>query len=220
LFPVFAAVLLLTLILVICFVPNAKSEETSKPTTFNNCLKALNDPYILMMFLGIFFYCGAEASMFNRIPSLLMENNPEITPTMGNIVLIIALFVGRFVGGVTLRYIKPTVFLWITIAISILGNIMLFLPYNAITTWTSFILIGLGFANIFPLIFSICVDHKPEKTNEISGLMTTAIVGAAFVPLVTGAAANLNPKYAFIVTIICLIYLLFVAWKQKNSSKK
>lgn len=216
LFPIFAAVLLLTLILVICFVPNAKEAEISKPTSFKTCMLALKDPYILMMFLGIFFYCGAEASMFNRIPSILMANNPEITPTMGNIVLIIALFAGRFVGGVTLRYIKPKTFLWITIIISLIGNIMLFMPYNAITTWISFILIGLGFANIFPLIFSICVDHKPEKTNEISGLMTTAIVGAAFVPLLTGAAASVNPKYAFIVTIACLIYLVFLTAKQAN----
>lgn len=219
LFPIFAAVLLLTLILVVCFVPN-KEAETATPTTFKNCMRALKDNYILMMFLGIFFYCGAEASMFNRIPSILMENNPEITPTMGNIVLIIALFVGRFVGGITLRYIKPKTFLFITIAISLLGNILLFMPYNAVTTWVSFILIGLGFANIFPLIFSICVDHKPEKTNEISGLMTTAIVGAAFVPLLTGAAANVNPKYAFIVTIVCLIYLVFLASKQTHKSTK
>lgn len=219
LFPIFAVAILLTLIFVLLFVPNSKESETSKPITFKNCLFALKDHYILLMFLGIFFYCGAEASMFNRIPTILMENNPEITPTIGNIVLIIALFIGRFAGGVILRFIKPKVFLTITILISIVGNIILFMPYNEVTTWLSFILIGLGFANIFPLIFSICVDHKPEKTNEISGLMTTAIVGAAFVPLLTGAAANFNPKYAFIVTIICLIYLLFLASKQ-NTSKK
>ena len=89
------------------------------------------------------------------------------------------------------------------------------MPYNAVTTWLSFILIGIGFANIFPLIFSIAVDRMPELTNEISGLMTTAIVGAAIVPLITGAFANINPKYAFFVTLACLIYLGFVALKSR-----
>ena len=219
LFPAFACVLLLTLILVMFFVPNTTSEETNKPTTLKKCIKTLGNPYILIMTLGIFFYCGAEASMFNRIPSILIENNPEITPTMGNIVLIVALFVGRFLGGIILRYISPKTFLYMTIAISILGNLMLFMPFNSITTWASFILIGIGFANIFPLIFSMCIDRYPEKSNEISGLMTTAIVGAAFIPLLTGLAANMNFKNAFLVTLACLVYLTFVAIVNRKPVK-
>jgi len=218
LFPIFAAILFITLLLVIKFVPNKIEKEETKPTTFVNCLRTLKNPYIMIMFLGIFFYCGAEASMFNRIPSVLMTTNPGIPSTIGNIVLIVALFVGRFVGGAALRVIKPNVFLFITILIYIVGNVLLFLPYNAFTTWLSFILIGIGFANIFPLIFSICIDRYPDKSNEISGLMTTAIVGAAFVPLLTGYAANFDPKYAFIVTLVCLAYLVFVS--LTNMKKK
>ncbi len=216
LFPIFAVVLLITLIMVIMFVPENVSKSDEKPTTLGNCIRALGNPFILMMFLAIFFYCGAEASMFNRIPSILTENT-SVTPAMGNIVLIISLFVGRFLGGVILQKMSAKKFLGITVAISILGNLLLFLPYNAFTTWLSFILIGIGFANIFPLIFSICVDKMPEKTNEISGLMTTAIVGAAIVPLITGAAANVAPKYAFFVTLACLLYLGFVALRNRDT---
>jgi len=218
LFPIFAVILLLTLLLVIFFVPSKADNESEQPTTLGNCLRALGNPFILMMFLGIFFYCGAEASMFNRIPSVLMEGNPAVSASLGNIVLIIALFVGRFLGGICLRHIKPNTFLLVTVLVSMLGNVLLFLPYNAVTTWASFILIGIGFANIFPLIFSICVDKMPEKTNEISGLMTTAIVGAAFVPVLTGAVANVNAKYAFIVTIACLCYILLIWAKNRGNN--
>ena len=209
LFPIFAVVLLITLVMVVMFVPDNVSKSDERPTTLGNCIRALGNPFILMMFLAIFFYCGAEASMFNRIPSILSENT-NVTPAMGNIVLIISLFVGRFLGGVILQKMSAKKFLGITVAVSILGNLMLFLPYNAFTTWLSFILIGIGFANIFPLIFSICVDHKPEMSNEISGLMTTAIVGAAIVPLLTGAMAGVGIRYAFIVPLCCLCYLCFV----------
>lgn len=212
LFPIFAAVLLITLVMVVVFVPDNVSKSDEKPTTLGNCIRALGDPFILMMFLAIFFYCGAEASMFNRIPSILSENT-SVTPAMGNIVLIISLFVGRFLGGVILQKMSAKKFLGITVAISILGNLLLFLPYNAFTTWLSFILIGVGFANIFPLVFSICVDHKPEMSNEISGLMTTAIVGAAIVPLLTGAMAGIGIRYAFLVPLCCLCYLCFVTAK-------
>ena len=209
LFPIFAVVLLITLVMVLMFVPDNISKSDEKPTTLGNCIRALGNPFILMMFLAIFFYCGAEASMFNRIPSILSENT-NVTPAMGNIVLIISLFVGRFLGGVILQKMSAKKFLGITVAVSILGNLLLFLPYNAFTTWLSFILIGIGFANIFPLVFSICVDHKPEMSNEISGLMTTAIVGAAIVPLLTGAMAGIGIRYAFIVPLCCLCYLCFV----------
>lgn len=213
LFPIFAVVLLITLLMVLVFVPNNIEKEASKPTTLKNCLSALGNGFILMMFLGIFIYCGAEASMFNRIPSILSENT-TVSPALGNIVLIVALFFGRLMGGVCLRYMKANTFLILTILVSIIGNVLLFLPYNAVTTWLSFILIGVGFANIFPLVFSIAVDRMPEKTNEISGLMTTAIVGAAIVPLLTGFAANFNPRYAFFVTLACLLYLTFVGIKS------
>ena len=212
LFPIFAMVLLITLVMVVVFVPSNVSKSDEKPTTLGNCIRALGNPFILMMFLAIFFYCGAEASMFNRIPSILSENT-SVTPAMGNIVLIISLFVGRFLGGVILQKMSAKKFLGITVAVSIIGNLLLFLPYNAFTTWLSFILIGIGFANIFPLIFSICVDHKPEMSNEISGLMTTAIVGAAIVPLFTGAMAGVGIRYAFIVPLCCLAYLCFVTMR-------
>ncbi|MGI6718241.1 MAG: MFS transporter [Bacteroidales bacterium] len=217
LFPVFAGVLLITLICVLLFVPNKyENEEKTEPTTVKKCIGALKNPFILMMFLGIFFYCGAEASMFNRIPSILMTNNPNIPPTLGNIILIIALFLGRFLGGLVLRKIDAKSFLLITVFISIIGNVLLFFPY---TTILSFIFIGIGFANIFPLIFSIAIEHQPELTNEISGLMTTAIVGAAIVPVITGLAANAGPKYAFIVTLACLIYLTIVSLRLLKTRK-
>ena len=218
LFPIFAVVLLITLLMVVMFVPDNVSKSDEKPTTLGNCIRALGNPFILMMFLAIFFYCGAEASMFNRIPSILSENT-NVTPAMGNIVLIISLFVGRFLGGVILQKMSAKKFLGITIAISIIGNLLLFLPYNAFTTWLSFILIGIGFANIFPLIFSICVDHKPEMSNEISGLMTTAIVGAAIVPLLTGAMAGIGIRYAFIVPLCCLAYLCFVTARVSKNAE-
>jgi fucose permease len=218
LFPIFAVVLLITLVMVVMFVPDNVSKSDEKPTTVGNCIRALGNPFILMMFLAIFFYCGAEASMFNRIPSILSENT-NVTPAMGNIVLIVSLFVGRFLGGVILQKMSAKKFLGITVAVSIIGNLLLFLPYNAFTTWLSFILIGIGFANIFPLVFSICVDHKPEMSNEISGLMTTAIVGAAIVPLLTGAMAGIGVRYAFIVPLACLCYLCFVTAKVSKNAE-
>lgn len=71
------------------------------------------------------------------------------------------------------------------------------------------VLVGLGFANIFPLIFSITVDRFPERTNELSGLMVSAIVGGAIIPPVMGLIADATDvQTGFIVPLICLAFIL------------
>ena len=69
-----------------------------------------------------------------------------------------------------------------------------------------------GFANIFPLIFSITIEYMPSHTNELSGLMVSAIAGGAFIPPIMGMVADgTSIQTAFIVPVLCIIYLLFVA---------
>ncbi len=81
------------------------------------------------------------------------------------------------------------------------------------------ILIGLGFANIFPLVFSITIDKMPERSNEISGLMVTAIVGGAFIPPIFGFVAdNTNILVGFLVPAVCLIYILFTALSNRKTA--
>jgi hypothetical protein len=58
---------------------------------------------------------------------------------------------------------------------------------------SSFFVAGLGFANIFPLVFAIAVKAMPEHTNELSGLMATAILGGACLPpLMLGGRSQLR----------------------------
>ena len=69
----------------------------------------------------------------------------------------------------------------------------------------------MGFANIFPLIFSITVDAIPQRANELSGLMVMAIVGGALIPPITGAVADINVMLGFIVPAACILYVLILA---------
>ena len=78
-------------------------------------------------------------------------------------------------------------------------------------------MVGLGFANIFPLIFSIAVDKMPQYANELSGLMITAIFGGAVVPLCWGYVADaFSTLVAFVVPLVCLIYILLVGLKVQK----
>ena len=103
---------------------------------------------------------------------------------------------------------KPKTFLAATCALSVVGLAGMFVPSKAVAI-ASFILIGLGFANVFPLIFSIVVDSMPEQTNALSGLMVMAIIGGAVVPPVMGLMADAlhSIQMAFLVPLAALLYI-------------
>ena len=211
-FPIFAVILFITLIFIVLLKVENKPDEKVIPATVSSCFNTLKTPFIASMVIGIFLYCGAEASLFNRIPGLLGQAGYD-NNIAGNIVLILALVVGRFAGGFILNRMKPVIFLIITSILAVIGNLMFFVPGNPVMLWVATGLVGLSIANIFPLIFSITVDKFPDKANEISGLMVTAIVGAAIVPLLTGYIANTSLIYSFCVPLACIFYVLFAALK-------
>jgi fucose permease len=72
---------------------------------------------------------------------------------------------------------------------------------------------GLGFANIWPMLFSITVEEKPDRANELSGLMCMAISGGAIVPLVMGQLVDsgASQALAFVVPTACFAYLFLLS---------
>jgi len=125
----------------------------------------------------------------------------------------------RLAGAVILRYMKPKTFLIVSAVLAIAGFAMLLVPSKAITTVALFV-IALGYANMFPLIFSIAIDKMPEKSNELSGLMVTAIVGAAILPPIMGLVADVTTnQIAFIVPFVATAYILGLALLIKPATK-
>jgi fucose permease len=73
---------------------------------------------------------------------------------------------------------------------------------------------GLGFANIWPMLFSITVEEKPECASELSGLMCMAISGGAIIPLIMGKLRDSGMTHlSFIVPAACFAYLLLLSLK-------
>jgi MFS transporter, FHS family, L-fucose permease len=186
-----------------------------KTATFRSCLGLLGNGYVFVMVLAIFLYVGAEVSVSSGIPLFLQdEYNLDIAKAglLGTGLFFAALTAGRFSGGVVLNWIKPQTFLIITCGLSILGLLGLFVPSKSIAV-AGFFLTGLGFANVFPLIFSITVDRMPDSANALSGLMVTAIVGGAFLPPLMGLVADKvhSAQVAFLVPLAAIAYITWAA---------
>jgi fucose permease len=127
--------------------------------------------------------------------------------------------IGRFLGGVILNWMKADKFLTITSIIALIATASLFIVPTRVTAFIAIAVIGLSFANIFPLIFSIAIDSLPQRSNEISGLMVTAIIGGALVPLVFGAVADSFTLISgFIVPFCCILYVIIISIWAKGTA--
>lgn len=220
LFPIYGGVMLLVVVILLITRIDEKA-ISEKPATLKSCLSLLKNPYVLLMVIGIFLYVGSEVSMSAKLPNFLeakFDYDIKEKGLLGTLFFFISLMTGRFLGGVILNWLSPKKFLIITSLLSIAGIAGLFIASSQVLAFVFIFIIGLGFANIFPLIFSITVDAMPERSNEISGLMVTAIIGGAIVPILFGGVADLFGLMAgFAVPGLCMVYILYIASRTSKA---
>ncbi len=75
--------------------------------------------------------------------------------------------------------------------------------------------LSIGFLNsiMFPNIFALGVDGLDKgELSMASGLINSLIVGGAVIPVLMGSIAdNFGVRFAFILPIICYLYIVFFA---------
>jgi fucose permease len=215
LFPVYSCITITALVWLNSMKITEKNNSSDHHASFRSCLGLLKNGYVLAMVLGIFIYCGVEIAMSSHVPLLLKDRYDISVEKMGLLIswslFYLPILLGRFFGSFIMRYIAPKRLLLITGFVALAGVLMIF--YNSFAlTLAGILLVGLGFANIFPLIFSLTIENMPSHTNELSGLMVSSVAGGAVIPPITGLVAdNVSITMAFIVPLLCISYLIFVA---------
>lgn len=212
-FPVYGAALILT-ILAASTLNIQRDEPSASAATLRSCLNLLKNRYVLTMAGAIFLYVGAEICVSAGIPLFLKERyGVDITRVgmLGTGLFFMALTIGRLSGGVMLNWVAPSKFLKLTCAVALCGLASLFVPSRSVAI-AGFVLIGLGFANIFPLVFSAALERMPERANEFSALMVTAIVGGAILPPLMGLLADYSTvRTGLLVPIAAILYVTAAA---------
>jgi fucose permease len=218
-FPIYAVAILVTLLAVAALRVGRKEPE-HQAATMASCLALLKNGYILAMVTAIFLYVGAEVCVSAGIPLYLKERfdiDINRVGLLGTGLFFTALTIGRLSGGVILNWMAPRKFLLLTCAASVAGLLGLWVPDRTLAV-ASFFLAGLGFANIFPLVFSLAVESLPERANELSGLMVTAIVGGAFLPPLMGFAADHSTvQISFLVPLAAILYVTGTAVANRKA---
>jgi len=214
LFLIFGVVSLLSVIW-LYFTKIEETKNTEKRATFASSFKLLGTGYISMMVLGIFLVVGIDVGInaFSGQFLLAKFNSAQTFAESGRSVYFFGKMLGTFGGAILLAKLSShRFFLWSTILglASILA--LIFAPGDTIAIIVIFV-IGLGVANIFPIIYSLTVEKYPLRTNEISGLMIMAVCGGAVLPLLMGWISDLtgNMTAAMMVLVAAISYLLFVS---------
>jgi len=218
-FPVFLGLTVVTLLSVTAL--KVKETRAEVPPSVGSSLSLLGEPAFGLAVLGIFLYVGAEVGMNTwlgpRLESLgftaerftfLGVDWGRASTALGSTLFFVALTVGRLFGSAVLRAIPAKTFFRLSAALGLVGILCVLSGVPALAV-AGVLLAGLGFGNIWPVLFSLTVEHRPERSAELSGLMCMAIFGGAVLPPLMGRIADAaGLGRAFLVPLAAFAYLI------------
>jgi fucose permease len=193
-----------------------KVQETKAdvPPSIGSSLGLLKQPIFFLAVLGIFLYVGAESCMGTFLfPGLKdIGVDKETASNFGPALFFLLLTIGRLLGGAVLTVMSARTCFRLSALLGLVGAGAIMTGSPALAIGGVFAA-GLGFANIWPMLFSITVEEKPQCANELSGLMCMAISGGAIVPLIMSKLVIPLRSMAFVVPAACFAYLLLLSLK-------
>jgi len=220
LFPIFALITILSGIWLL-FTPISEKQEENA-SGIGQTFALLGDKTILLLFLGIVFVVGTDVGMNTVTPKLLMERcGLSVADSgMGSSVYFALRTIGALIGAVLLAKYSAIKYFRISILVAVLAVSVLFLLTDLISILVLVGVIGFACSSIFPVIYSMAIQARPEKANEISGLMITGVFGGAVIPPLMGIAADGigNQNGSLLVILISIGYLVFCSFGLRLKS--
>lgn len=160
---------------------------------------------------AIFFYVGAEVSIGTFLTNYIADTLQIAEEEANKFVAFYwgSMLVGRLLGAILLKSLKPPYVLTVCAAMAILMIGISVSSTTYIAVWTM-IAVGLFNSIMFATIFSLSVNGLGKYTTQASGILSTAIVGGAIISFSQGLLIDsFNWTIAFMLPLVCYIYILF-----------
>lgn len=179
--------------------------------------KVLKDPSLLMGVVGIFSYVGAEVAIGSFLVNYVMGLMPMQETEAATLVALYwgGAMVGRFLGIFTLKEFSPGKVLAVHSMLAI-ALIMISINSRGIMSVYSMVLVGLCNSIMFPTIFTLGIKNLgPGEEQKGSGILATAILGGALIPVLTGEVADrMGFRVAFLLPVFCYAYIAFLGLRN------
>ena len=200
-----------------------KREDSSAATqqlSISDTFSLLKDKTILLLFLGIFFIVGVDVAT-NFISSKLMAERFDWTTEQVKFapqVYFLSRTVGALLGAFLLARIAEIKYFRVNIVACIFSLLILAFVKNDMVNLICIGAVGFFASSVFSIIYSMALQARPEKANQISGLMITAGAGGGVVtPVIGFAIGTVGVIGGVFVTLACVFYLTYCAFGVKTA---
>lgn len=213
-----AALFLIAVIFAVIKLPKIEASEISASgdngKNYHGMRKsAWGYKHLILGAVAIFLYVGAEVSigsfLVNYLGQTFIAGLKEADA--GKYVSFYwgGAMVGRFIGSAVQRKINPAKVLIFNSFIAGMLVIISMLTFGHVAMW-AILAVGLFNSIMFPTIFTLAIDGLGKHTGQASGILCTAIVGGAILPVVQGFFAdNIGIQHAFFVPVLCYLYVAY-----------
>jgi len=199
-------------------VPDGSSSGSS--SGIGKTLSLLSDKTILLLFFGIFFAVGTDVST-NFLSSKVMISRFAYTKEAAGMapqVYFVCRTIGAFIGMFLMTKLSEVKYFRLNIVACLLFALVLaFISHEVL----NFICIGgIGFccSCVFPIVYGLALKRRPDKANEISGLMIMAVAGGTVSFLVGAANEQAGIMGGVLVIALEIAYLTYCAFFVKSEA--
>lgn len=219
LFPIFAAITLLSsLWLMMTTIPR---EEVAADTggSVRDTFSLLGDKAILLLFIGILCTVGLDVGMNTLTPKLLIERcGLAITDAgLGSSVYFFCRTAGAFIGAFLLARLSDIKYLRVNLILMLAALGVLYFAGSYLGILVAVGIFAFTLSCVFSIVYSLALRRRPDKANEISGLMITGVCGGAVIPPLMGVLTETVGSQigSLIVLTVCAVYLIFCSLSIK-----
>jgi len=222
---VFALVVLAIIIIIwIVKFPKVELQADEKIETGQAFSELLHNKQVILFFIGIFAYVGTEQGIANWTSKFLQTYHGADPATTGADVISYfwgLLTVGCLLGLLLLKLIDSRKVLLVFTACAIITlAFALFGP--ATVSIYAFPVTGFFLSVMWSVIFSLALNSVPAHHGTFSGILCTAILGGALVPLVIGGIGELiGLKFSMLILFVTLGYIFSIGiWAKPLITNK
>jgi fucose permease len=217
-FPILGLVTLLSAVWLMLTPIKREAASEAGQVLLSSSFGLLRDKTVFLLFLGIFFIVGVDVAT-NYISSKLMamrfgwtESEVKFAPQ----VYFFCRTIGAFVGVFALARVASIHYYRANILCCIAALVVMALVSDDTVNLVCIGAVGFFASSVFSIIYSMALQAKPDKANQISGLMITAVAGGGVVtPLVGFAIGAVGIIGGILVTLCCVLYLTYCAFEIK-----
>jgi fucose permease len=222
---VFALVVLAIIIVIwITKFPKVELKDDEKIETGKAFKELLSNRQVILFFIGIFAYVGTEQGIANWVSKFLQTYHGVDPATTGaNVISYFwgLLTVGCLLGLVLLKLIDSRKVLLVFTTGAIIALVAALFGQASVSIY-AFPITGFFLSVMWSVVFSLALNSVPSHHGSFSGILCTAILGGAVVPLLIGGLGEIvGLKFSMLMLFATLGYIFSIGiWAKPLVTNK